>query len=486
MRYFLIIISAVSVLCGQAYAADYSGTATGEELDFVHGVTSAIQDQLDAKQATLADAVLAAIVEGFDTHTEALTDIVYITDAAGNSYKTTVDDLLSLIAAGHIPVAIARVAAPTFTGLVTTEASDTSEAGLRLPHGAAPSSPTNGDIWTTTAGIYVHINGSTVGPLVSGDLSAYGRTLIDDDDAATARTTLGLVIGTNVLAPDGDGSSLTSVDADTIDLHDSTYFQAAPSEGAFDDGDKTKLDTIETSADVTDATNVEAAGALMDSELAGIANVKALDQSVVSGASPTFNTTNMSDDTNKRFMSDTQESKLDSVENSADVTDATNVAAAGAVMKEVNETDPSDSTWDGRIDSDAVAGESMTSADYGRPLYCKDTGSGTRWYFYDPDATNTDNVDLQPTALLLTAATKSAGDTISVTSGQGTFAHDGWTDSMLDYDNVGYAVFCTSTGVDITAPSGIGDVVKQIGTVVGYTSRHVFRISFDTGFEKNS
>jgi hypothetical protein len=154
-------------------------------------------------------------------------------------------------------------------------------------------------------------------------------------------------------------------------------------------------------------------------------------------------------------------------------------------MKEVNETDPSDSTWDGRLDSDAVAGESMTSADYGRPLYCKDTGSGTRWYFYDPDATNTDNVDLQPTALLLTAATKSAGDTISVTSGQGTFAHDGWTDSMLDYDDVGYAVFCTSTGVDITAPSGVGDVVKQIGTVVGYNSRHVFRISFDTGFEIN-
>jgi len=45
---------------------------------------------------------------------------------------------------------------------------------------------------------------------------------------------------------------------------DSAY-QAILSEGAFDDGDKTKLDTIEESADVTDATNVAAAGALMDS-----------------------------------------------------------------------------------------------------------------------------------------------------------------------------------------------------------------------------
>ena len=41
--------------------------------------------------------------------------------------------------------------------------------------------------------------------------------------------------------------------------------QLQPSEGAFVDGDKTKLNGIEASADVTDATNVEAAGALMDS-----------------------------------------------------------------------------------------------------------------------------------------------------------------------------------------------------------------------------
>jgi len=61
-----------------------------------------------------------------------------------------------------------------------------------------------------------------------------------------------------------------------------------PSEGAFVDGDKTKLDGIETSADVTDTANVTSAGALMDSELTSIADVKALDQSVVTTASPQF------------------------------------------------------------------------------------------------------------------------------------------------------------------------------------------------------
>jgi hypothetical protein len=44
----------------------------------------------------------------------------------------------------------------------------TTTTSIRLPHGTAPSSPTNGDVWTTTAGIYVRINGNTVGPLGSG------------------------------------------------------------------------------------------------------------------------------------------------------------------------------------------------------------------------------------------------------------------------------------------------------------------------------
>jgi hypothetical protein len=96
--------------------------------------------------------------------------------------------------------------------------------------------------------------------------------------------------------------------------------------------DGTKLDTVETNADVTDTANVTAAGALMDSELASIADVKALDQSVISGASPTFGTANFTDATNKRLMTDAQETKLDSVETNADVTDTANVTSAGALM----------------------------------------------------------------------------------------------------------------------------------------------------------
>ncbi len=50
-------------------------------------------------------------------------------------------------------------------GQVLTPATSTAAASLRAPHGTAPTSPVNGDIWTTTAGLFVRINGSTVGPL---------------------------------------------------------------------------------------------------------------------------------------------------------------------------------------------------------------------------------------------------------------------------------------------------------------------------------
>ena len=53
--------------------------------------------------------------------------------------------------------------------------------------------------------------------------------------------------------------------------------QQPPAEGAFVDGDKTKLDGIEAGADVTDTANVTAAGALMDSEVTNLADVKAFD-----------------------------------------------------------------------------------------------------------------------------------------------------------------------------------------------------------------
>jgi len=69
------------------------------------------------------------------------------------------------------------------------------------------------------------------------------------------------------------GNAVVFVTAAAADI------QQPPSEGPFVNGDKTKLDGIEASADVTDTTNVTAAGALMDSEVTNLAQVKAFDSS---------------------------------------------------------------------------------------------------------------------------------------------------------------------------------------------------------------
>lgn len=48
------------------------------------------------------------------------------------------------------------------TGKLKTPASSTTVASIRLPHGVAPTTPEDGDEWTTTAGRFSRINGTTV------------------------------------------------------------------------------------------------------------------------------------------------------------------------------------------------------------------------------------------------------------------------------------------------------------------------------------
>jgi hypothetical protein len=109
--------------------------------------------------------------------------------------------------------------------------------------------------------------------------------------------------------------------------------------------DGTKLDGIEAGADVTDTANVTASGALMDSEVTNLAQVKAFDSAdyataaqgttadaalpKAGGAMTGAITTNSTFD--GRDVA-TDGTKLDGIEASADVTDTTNVTAAGALM----------------------------------------------------------------------------------------------------------------------------------------------------------
>jgi len=136
---------------------------------------------------------------------------------------------------------------------------------------------------------------------------------------------------------DSEVSDLAGIKAVTV-----STLQVKPSEGAFADGDKTKLDGIEASADVTDATNVTAAGALMDSEVTDLAGIKAITVSTLQ-VKPS-----------EGAFADGDKTKLDGIEASADVTDATNVAAAGALMTSGNQTVAGIKTFSNPIVSDVT------------------------------------------------------------------------------------------------------------------------------------
>lgn len=70
----------------------------------------------------------------------------------------------------------------TFSDIVVLTATTAARASTRAPHGTVPTTPVNGDIWTTTAGLFVRVNGSTVGPLIDsagapqGDITAVNIT----------------------------------------------------------------------------------------------------------------------------------------------------------------------------------------------------------------------------------------------------------------------------------------------------------------------
>lgn len=126
-----------------------------------------------------------------------------------------------------------------------------------------------------------------------------------------------------------------------------TAYESNANTNAFTDAEQTKLAGIEAGADVTDTANVTAAGALMDSEVTNLAAVKSFDpadyataaqgaladsalQSSDIGVSVQGYSAVLAGTTASFTTAD--ETKLDGIEAGADVTDTANVTAAGALM----------------------------------------------------------------------------------------------------------------------------------------------------------
>lgn len=54
------------------------------------------------------------------------------------------------------------------TDTLKVNGSATGGASINVPHGTAPTSPNDGDFWSTTSGFFGRVNGSTVGPFGTG------------------------------------------------------------------------------------------------------------------------------------------------------------------------------------------------------------------------------------------------------------------------------------------------------------------------------
>lgn len=65
-------------------------------------------------------------------------------------------------------------AGDSMSGRLVTFGATPSAAGFNVNPGVAPSNPVDGDIWIASAGLYVRINGSSVGPLNTGSVGSVG------------------------------------------------------------------------------------------------------------------------------------------------------------------------------------------------------------------------------------------------------------------------------------------------------------------------
>ena len=172
------------------------------------------------------------------------------------------------------------------------------------------------------------------------ELTALGTTPANDDVVPvvdTSTSTTKSVTVSNLLASKAD-SSHTHAISDVTSLQTSLDAkQAAPSEGAFANGDKTKLDGIEASA------TADQTGAEIKAAYEGEADTNAFtdaDHTKLDGieASATADQTGAEIKTayegeaDTNAFTDADHTKLDAIEASADVTDTTNVTAAGALM----------------------------------------------------------------------------------------------------------------------------------------------------------
>ena len=315
----------------------------------------------------------------------------------------------------------------------------------------------------------------TTSDLVQGELAVNvaDKRLFTEDNTGTivelgtnpstididAGTIDGAVIGDNTPAAI-TGSTVTStgniVVSGTVDGRDVAT-------------DGTKLDGIEASADVTDTTNVTAAGALMDSEVTNLAQVKAFDSSDYATAAQGTTADNAlpksggamtgAITTNSTFDGRdvaTDGTKLDGIEAGANVTDTANVTAAGALMDSEVTNLAQVKAFDS---SDYATAAQGTTADNALPKSGGAlTGPVTTTSTFDGRDVATDGTKLDGIE-----ASADVTDTANVTAAGAVMDSELTSEASVKALNQGVATTDSPTFVNLTL-SGTGSVKVPSGT----------------------
>ena len=378
--------------------------------------------------------------------------------SVNNSGRTYIQDI-TLDGYGHI------TGISSATETVTDSGNDNTTYDLLVPASTTairldPSSGSNDDI-TLTGGTGVTVTRNSETQLTfSSDGEANVATNLGVTAAATSLTITSST-GDNVSLPLADTTNWgvmsdemfdkldaieASATADQTNAEIRTAVEAASDSNVFTDNDHTKLNNIEASADVTDTTNVTAAGALMDSELTDLSGVKGVTISTLQvkpseGAFANGDKTKLdaiedsatADQTaaeiralvesasNSNVFTDDDHTKLNGIEASANnYTHTTNANLTGDVTSSGNATTIADDA----VTTDMIADDAVTEAKLANTLLA------------EIDA-NTDKVTNVSTNLSVTAngtsltINSSDGDNVSIPAAT-TNAWGAMTDEFFD------------------------------------------------------
>lgn len=125
----------------------------GTGLSFIGGMQVLVSSDADPS----TDYMIGTITS-YNSGTGALAVSVGSGDAYGSGTHTDWSIAIAMTGAADY----LALSGGTMTGLLTLVAAASGQESIVIPHGSAPSSPTNGSVWTTTGGVFARINGTTI------------------------------------------------------------------------------------------------------------------------------------------------------------------------------------------------------------------------------------------------------------------------------------------------------------------------------------